>query len=126
MVKISLITAALLLSLTQAAFSQAVSDSARAEEAELKVLQERVKQNEEKSKIRSEALEKQAEIRDDELEKEIAQRTEEIEKRMDLYLGFVCAGIIFLGFLLTFLGPRAIVNWVNRKSGKMVEKAIST
>ena len=81
-------------------FAQSPNDNKNDEKVHLKVLEERIKHVEEKTKIGLEALEKGSSRQDNSLKGEI----EALGKLMDRYVWFFVVFIVFIGSALTFSG----------------------
>lgn len=86
----------------------------KGKDVDSKVLEERIKQNEEKTQVQLEAIEKEVEIRNNAIKQELERRTIELENRMDLYIWGCGIFLVLVGSLITFMGRNAIANWIRQ------------
>lgn len=99
---------AIILFTTAVSFAQTTEKADKVDNSDFKVLEERVKQNEEKTDIRFDAIKDEVKIRSDAARKELEIKTVEIENRIELYKWF--AGIIaaLIVTLLSLIGYKTI------------------
>lgn len=86
----------------------------KADAVDSKVLEERIKQNKERTQVQLEAIEKEVEIRNNAVKQELERRTIELENRMDLYIWGCGIFLVLMGSLITFMGRKTIANWIRQ------------
>ena len=105
-------------------FAQTVTD--KNNQTNLQVLEERIKQIEDKTNKQLEALEKKTDIQKSDLKEEVALRSESLEKQMNLYVWFVGIFITFILGVVSFVGYKVIIGWIKRtieeKTGVVVNE----
>lgn len=94
--------------------AQSDDKAKKGDDVDSKVLEERIKQNKEKTQVQLEAIEKEVEIRNDAVKQEMERRTIELENRMDLYIWGSGIFFVLMGSLITFMGRKAIANWIRQ------------
>lgn len=90
-----------------------------------KLMQERLKNSEDKTNIKLKALEEKIKDQNKSVNNELGLRTEALEKRMDMYLSFVVIFVTTIGFLITFFGRKAIAEWIKQTIESKTEEEVN-
>ena len=113
---------AILLLWATASLAQTADKPIHSDSTDIKVLEERLKQQEKNNETNLEAIRNEIEYRDSARKSETELRAKELEKRIDLYFWGGSLVLVFIVFLLRFLGAKTMVNWIKDKISEKVNE----